>query len=54
MPSLFLIAEGSDILNEELLSPYLQGKLDDFKAFVVNDGGKVHDFGKIRDIKKLR
>ena len=49
MPSFNPLIEGTDILKERLLSPFLN-KLNDFKAFVVNKE-EVFDFGKV---KKLR
>lgn len=49
-PSFNLVHEGSDVLKEKLLSPFL-GKMDDFRVFVV--GGDVLDFGKIKELKKL-
>jgi len=49
MPSMNTVTEGTDILSEELLSPYLQGDLDNFSCYVVAD--KVYDFGKLRNLK---
>lgn len=51
MPSFNLVTEGTDVLKEELLSPFLQQNLDDFEVFVVED--KVYSFGKTKDIKQL-
>lgn len=50
MPSFNLVNEGSDISKENLLSPYLQQNLDDFRIFVVED--RVYDFGKVNDIRQ--
>ncbi len=50
-PSFNLVTEGTDILKERLLSPFLKQKLANFKVFVVAD--KVYDFGKIRKLKNL-
>lgn len=51
MPSFNLVTEGTDILKEELLSPFLKTDLNNFEVFVVED--KVYDFGKLKDIKRL-
>ena len=48
-PSFTPLIEGTDILAEDLLSPFLKKNLYDFQVFIVGD--KVYDFGKI---KKLR
>jgi putative SbcD/Mre11-related phosphoesterase len=53
LPSLFLMTEGTDILREEMLSPFLQQDLDGFHVFIVDDNGEVHDFGTVNNIKKL-
>jgi hypothetical protein len=50
MPSFNLVTEGTDILKEQLLSPFLQTNLDDFEVFVVED--KVYRFGKLRNLRK--
>lgn len=47
-PSFNLVAEGTDILREKLLSPYLQCSLSSFSIFVVAD--KVYRFGRIKDL----
>ena len=44
-PSFNLVTEGTDILKEELLSPFLKQNLDDFEVFLVAD--KVYGFGKL-------
>lgn len=49
MPSFNLVTEGTDILKEELLSPFLKQNLDDFEVFVVSD--KAYGFGKIRNMR---
>lgn len=51
MPSFNLITEGTDILRESLLSPFLQANLDNFEVFAVED--KVYRFGKLRNIRHL-
>ena len=47
MPSLNLVTEGTDVLKEKLLSPFLTD-ISGFKVFVV--GEKVYDFGKVRSL----
>jgi hypothetical protein len=49
MPSFLPIIEGSDIMKEEILSPYLNQSLANFRIFILGD--KVYDFGKIKDLK---
>ena len=46
-PSFFLVTEGSNILNEEILSPFLKQNLKNFKAWIVAD--KVYEFGKLKE-----
>ena len=48
MPSFNFVTEGTDVLQEKLLSPFLTS-IDNFEAFVVGD--KTYNFGKL---KKLR
>ena len=47
-PSLFLLTEGTDILRENLLSPYLKN-ISNFNVYVVGD--KIYDFGTARNLK---
>ncbi|MFC1691845.1 metallophosphoesterase [Nanoarchaeota archaeon] len=49
-PSFNPIIEGTDILQEQLLSPFLKQNLENFEAFVVAD--EVYEFGKLKNIKK--
>ena len=49
-PSLNLVTEGTNILKEKLLSPFLKQDLGNFEVFVV--GEEVMGFGKINDIMK--
>ncbi|MBS3137484.1 metallophosphoesterase [Candidatus Woesearchaeota archaeon] len=55
MPSSNTITEGTDVLDEQLLSPFLQHDLSDFSVFVV--GGKNYDemfeFGKVKELRKI-
>jgi putative SbcD/Mre11-related phosphoesterase len=48
MPSLNPITEGTDILQESLLSPFLDQDIKNFKVFIVAD--KVYEFGEIRKL----
>ena len=52
LPSLLQVVEGTDLLNENLLSPYLQEGIEDFKIWIVED--KPYYFGKIRQIIKIK
>jgi len=49
MPSFNLLTIGTDILRNKVLSPYLEGNLNNFEVFIVSD--KVYDFGKIKNLK---
>jgi putative SbcD/Mre11-related phosphoesterase len=49
MPSFFMFSEGTDILKEEILSPFLKQRLDNFEVYIVSD--KVYDFGKLKNLK---
>lgn len=51
MPSFNLVTEGTDVLKEKLLSPFLKQDLNDFKVFIVSDG--VYGFGTVKDIRML-
>lgn len=46
MPSFNLVTEGTNIINEQLLSPFLKQNLNNFDVYIVQD--KVYDFGKIK------
>ncbi len=48
-PSFNLVTEGTDIIKEKLLSPFLQQNLDNFNVYVVED--KVYDFGKVKNLR---
>jgi putative SbcD/Mre11-related phosphoesterase len=50
MPSFNLVSEGTDILKEQLLSPFLEQSLNDFKVYIVAD--KVYSFGKIKNLRR--
>jgi uncharacterized protein len=51
MPSYNEVTEGTNVLNEDLLSPYLQHDLTQFRVVVY--GKELYDFGRIKDLKKL-
>lgn len=48
-PSLLMVTEGTDVLREDLLSPYLQGRLGNFEVYIVGD--KIYSFGKIKMLR---
>ncbi len=50
MPSFCLATEGTDILKEKPLSPFLEQDLRNFEVFVVAD--KVYDFGKLKNLNQ--
>jgi len=50
LPSFTFLTEGTDVLQEALLSPFIR-KIDDFSAIVVSD--KAYDFGKIKNLRRL-
>ena len=49
-PSFNSIIEGTDILRDEILSPFLKQNLDNFDVYVVED--KVYEFGKLKGLRK--
>jgi len=49
MPSFNLVTEGSNILREDILSPYLDQDLSKFEVFIVGD--KIYDFGRVGDLE---
>ena len=49
-PSFNLITEGTDVLKEMILSPFLKGNLKNFNAIIVGD--KLYGFGKLKDLAK--
>ncbi|MBI2656164.1 metallophosphoesterase [Candidatus Woesearchaeota archaeon] len=52
LPSFNSIVEGTDILRDKILSPFLQQDLDNFDVFIVED--KVYKFGKLRGLRKSK
>jgi uncharacterized protein len=49
MPSMNTVTEGTDVINDELLSPYLKQNLDNFEVFIAAD--KVYDFGMLKNLR---
>ena len=49
-PSFNSIVEGTDLLRDEILSPFLKQNLDNFDVFIVED--KVYEFGKLKGLRK--
>jgi len=49
-PSFNSIVEGTDILRDKILSPFLQQNLDNFDVYIVED--KVYEFGKLKNLRK--
>ena len=50
-PSFTMLTEGSDVLREHHLSPYLKDGLMDFDVYTVE--GKIRHFGKVKDVAEL-
>ena len=48
MPSFNFVTEGTDVLQEKLLSPFITS-INDFEAFIVGD--KIYKFGKIGKLR---
>ena len=49
-PSFNSMIEGTNILRDKIMSPFLQQNLDNFKVYVVED--KVYEFGKLGNLRK--
>ena len=49
LPSFNAVTEGTDVLKDELLSPFLHQKLDAFDVFIAAD--KTYSFGKIKNLR---
>ena len=49
-PSFNPMAEGTDLLRDKILSPFLKQNLDSFDVFIVED--KVYEFGKLRNLRR--
>ncbi len=52
LPSLLQVVEGTDLLSENLLSPYLQEGIEDFKVWIVED--QPYYFGKIKNVMRIK
>jgi len=50
IPSFCLATEGTDVLKEKLLSPFLDQDLRNFEVFVIAD--KIYDFGKLKNLNQ--
>ena len=48
-PSFNTMVQGTDILKDEILSPFLKQNLSNFNVYVVED--KVYEFGKLGNLK---
>lgn len=48
-PSFNLVTEGTDILREDILSPFLKQDLDNFEIFVVDE--EIMGFGRLKELK---
>lgn len=53
MPSFNFVAEGSDILSEDILSPYLKKDLDSFDVYIVGGFNEIFYFGNVRDVRRM-
>lgn len=52
LPSFNPLVEGSDVMKEKFLSPFLKDGIENFDVYVVEEDDVLH-FGKIKDVKKL-
>ena len=50
MPSFNTVAEGTDVLRNKALSPFLRQDLDNFSVYIVED--KIYEFGKLKELGK--
>ncbi len=49
MPSFNPVTEGTDVISQKLLSPYLHQKLDEFDVYVVAED-EILEFGKLKNL----
>lgn len=49
LPSFISTNEGTDVLTEKLLSPFLQQDLSEFEAWIIAD--KIYFFGKLKELE---
>ena len=47
-PSFNLVTEGTDVLKQQVLSPFLKNNLKNFNVIIVGD--KLYEFGKLKDL----
>jgi len=52
LPSMFSLTEGTDVLSEQFLSPFLSN-VNDFFVYALSEG-EVLPFGTVKDVKQLR
>jgi metallophosphoesterase superfamily enzyme len=50
VPSFNPLLEGTDVLKEKILSPFLK-EINNFDIYVVGDEGENFYFGKVRELK---
>ncbi len=51
MPSFNLVTEGTDVLKENMLSPFLHQDISNFNAFIISE--TIYDFGRLKNLKDL-
>lgn len=49
LPSFNLVHEGSDVLREDALSPFLRRDISEFRVYAVSDG--IYNFGKLKTLR---
>lgn len=50
LPSFNLLTEGTDVLSERLLSPFLQQNIKNFEVFTIPEQNKILYFGKVENL----
>jgi uncharacterized protein len=50
LPSFNLVTEGTNILNDNLLSPFLEGNLNNFEVYIA--GNEPLHFGKLKNLRQ--
>ena len=53
MPSFNLVTEGTDVIREDTLSPFLEQPLGNFNVYIIEDDGNVLDFGELKMLKDI-
>lgn len=51
VPSFNLVTEGTDVLKDETLSPFLSKNISSFEVFIVSD--EVYYFGRLKNLRSL-